>query len=104
MITDYITQTFEIQQVAMSISTDTGENVETWTTRASIKGRLRPLSNYEQYIQNRETVIATHRLYSTYAVSVYDRVYYGGNYYSVTGVINPMTFDRFYQIDLSVVK
>lgn len=104
MITDYMTQTFEIQQVAMSISTDTGENVETWSTRTSIKGRLRPLSQYETYLQNRNTVVATHRLYSTYAVSVYDRVYYGGNYYSVTGVIDPMTMTRFYQIDLKVVK
>lgn len=104
MITDYFNQTFEVQQVTMSVSTNTGENIETWSTKASIRGRLRPLSMYEQYLQNRNTSIATHRLYSTYEPETYDRIYYAGDTYLITGIINPMTFNRFYQIDLSVTK
>jgi SPP1 family predicted phage head-tail adaptor len=101
---NWLTQDVLYQTRTIAVSTDSGENVETWSAGNMIKGRVRPLSMKEQYYRNKEHTEITHRLYSTTVVNERGRVVHNSKNYDIISVINPMEFNRFYQIDLKVVE
>lgn len=104
MIQNYFNQSVLVQTPTKSISTDTGENVESWSTGTTVKASVRPLSLDKQYIQNQSHVLVTHRMYSTHLPDVNDRVYYDSRYYQIVSIIDPMTMSRFYQVDMRHVS
>ena len=103
MIQDYFNKSVIVQVATKGISTATGENTETWSTGTTIRASVRPLSMDRQFIQNKSAALVTHRLYSTYAPGMYDRVVFEGKNYEVLAVIDPMSMGRVYQVDMRYV-
>jgi hypothetical protein len=105
MISRFYTQNLTGYIVTQGISSLTGENVDTLSTGASFKGRIRPLSARESYYQNKENLEITHYLYCA-ADSVnntFDKVTYGSQTYDVNDYINPMEMNKYYRLELKAV-
>lgn len=78
---------------------------ESWQPHLTINGRIRPLSGDERLSADKVTVYATHKLYTfLYDITEKDRVVFEGQVYDVKAVINPMTLNRFLQVDLELVQ
>ena len=102
MLKDYYTH--DITLYSLTVANSSGEIVETWSTGTAIKGRIRPLSANEMYLQNKRTVIATHRMYCDYqTVDETYKAVWGTSTYQVIGVQVPFNANRFMQIDLKTV-
>ncbi len=105
MIQDYWTDTVSLYSPAYGVSTTTGENSTTWTLATTFKGKIRPVSAYEQYSQNKNTVFKTHRLYCD--IVTMDETYKvvsGTSTYMIVGVLNPMGMNRWLQVDMKVIS
>lgn len=103
MIRDYFTDTVSLYSPAFGVSTTTGDTVTTWTLAETFKGKVRPLSASEQYVQNKRTVVTTHRLYcDNTTINESYKVVCSGSTYDITGIINPMGFNRFLQVDMRI--
>jgi len=82
-----------------------GEAVHTWATFATVKAALRQITGDERILNNRDSVISTHRLYiDTLAITEKDRVNISSVIYQIVNV-NPMQINNnFMQLDLRIVK
>ena len=103
---NFLTQNITLYSCTLSISTDTGENVTSYSTGTATKGRIRPLSANEQYSRQKINDVSTHRLYCNYSTmfNSKDKIVCGTSTYEITGIINPMNFNRFLEVDLAVVQ
>jgi SPP1 family predicted phage head-tail adaptor len=105
-ISHFYNDVVTLYTVTESVSTLTGENLKTNSTGVSVKCKIRPLTNYEKYMQNKNNVEMTHRIYascSTFWENV-NRILYGSVQYEIVGIINPFNKNDFYQIDVKAVK
>jgi hypothetical protein len=101
----FYTDTVTLYYVTESISTVTGENVKTNSVGTNLKCKIRPLTNYEQFIQNKNSRNVSHRIYcaqSTAFVNV-DRIEYGGITFEIKGIINPFNKNEFMQVDVGAI-
>jgi head-tail adaptor len=74
---------------------------DTFATYKTIKGLIRQLNGHEANTSQKDTAIATHRLYCRIEdILTTDRVLYNSIYYSITRVNNVMNFDELMQVDL----
>jgi len=74
---------------------------ETFTTHKTVQGLIRQLNGNEINVSQKDTAIATHRMYCRIAdILTTDRVLYNSIYYSITRVNNVMNFNALMQVDL----
>jgi SPP1 family predicted phage head-tail adaptor len=92
--------------VTEGISSITGENVKTNSAGDSIKGKVRPLTQFERYSQNKNNYDVTHRLYTWFSTlySNIDRAEYNGEVYEIISISNPFEKNEFLQIDMRLIK
>lgn len=103
MITDYYNHTITLYTVTNTNSS--GEIIETWSTGVEIKGRIRPLNANEIYLQNKKTVIATHRMYCDYmTIDEKYKAIWGTSTFEIVAVQTPFNANRFMQIDLKTIS
>ena len=98
-ISKYYTQTVVFETAATS-SADAGYT-QVWSTAATVKGRLRPLSGRERMSADKQTLYADHRLYcAPVAITEKDRVACEGKTFDIVFVKNVMSMNRHLEIDL----
>ena len=96
--------THDITLYTMTVANSSGEISETWSTGTAIKGRIRPLSANEMFLQNKRTVVANHRMYCDYqTINETYKVVWGSSTFQVIGVQVPFNANRHMQIDLKTV-
>ena len=103
MISHYLNQTFEHWQYGTT--TDAwGGTTTAWTKQTDIKCRMRPLSGNHIIRDNADTVIADVKFYmaANESVEVGDQLR-NGDHYEITAVINPMSMDRFLQVEARLI-
>ena len=103
-ITHYFDQTFEHWKYGTT--TDSwGNTTEAWTKQNDdISCLLRPLSGDRVVRDNAQNVVADVKFYmaATESVEVGDQLR-NGDHYEVTAVINPMSMDRFLQVEARLI-
>ena len=102
-ITHYLTQTFEHWKYDTTTD-DWGGTTTEWTKQDDIECRMSPLSGNHIIRDNADTVIADVKFYmaATESVEVGDQLR-NGDHYEVTAVINPMSMDRFLQVEARLI-
>lgn len=93
-----------IQVQRSTPSTDSwGNPTKTWTTIATIDGRVRQLRSDEVVKAGKESVMTTHRLYTLISdIKSGDRIVYRGQTYQVEGDPNDVMFlGKIFQTELS---
>ena len=106
MIGNLLNNFVTVYSITQGVSTATGENVETLSTGITIKARISPLSQQEQYFAHKEQLNTTHRLYCEYVTTwdTWDQVYFNGVMYEITGTTNPSEANKFLQINLQAIE
>ena len=89
-------QSFLVTQSAV------GDDVETWTTFATVRGRMEPMSASAAERAARETVTRRWRLTIRYRsdVTAANRVVWGTRQFNIEGVVNPDERRRYLTLDL----
>ncbi len=106
MIHRFYTDTVTIYTITEGISSVTGENVKTASTiTTSLKCKVRPITNAENYYQNKNNLEVTHYMYCdvSTAFNQLDRVVFGASTFEIKGIINPMSMDRYQKVELKAV-
>lgn len=99
----HLTQTLTWQKAEQS-NNAIGEEVTSYTTTETFKGRLRPMTGSLRDTDMRRTQHFTHRIYAPIiAIKPNDRIGYGGQVFRVVYVSNVMSFGRFLQIDCELI-
>lgn len=83
-----------------------GGEIETPGTPISLKGRIRPMTGNEVLAAQRLNTISSHVLYCLPEAGLTEKclVYLGSTIYQVTFIKDPMTYARFWQVGLLVIK
>ena len=77
-----------------------GGQVETYATVGSFRGRISPLTANERLLQNKETMLTTHRIYcDPMSVMPNDRIKWGTYYFEIIGITNPSELYSHLEID-----
>ena len=72
----------------------------TYNTVITTSGRLRPLTGNEIYQNEKRNLRSTHRFYcGIIDIQVEDYILFGGKYYAVKYIKNPMEANEFLQVD-----
>ena len=103
MISRFFNETFEHWKYGTT--TDVwGGTTTGWTKQDDIECRMRPLSGNHIIRDNADTVIADVKFYmaADESVEVGDQLR-NGDHYEVTAVINPMSMDRFLQVEARLI-
>lgn len=99
----HLTQTMTWQKAAAGTNS-IGEEITTYTTTETFRGRLRPMTGSMKETDNRKMQFFTHRIYAPIlAIKPNDRISYAGQTYKVVYVSNVMSFGRFLQIDCELI-
>ena len=78
-----------------------GANVDDWSTHLTIMGLIRPIRGEELEMFKRVGVDVDYRLYCLpIDISEADRIEFEGIVYEIKFIYNPMSMDRWFQIDL----
>lgn len=95
---------FSIERMSISYD-DFGSPTEAYTALKTASGRIRMLNASERFVNDKETQIGTHKLYTREAdIKASDRVVYRGNKYHVLYVNNVMNFNELYQVEMELVS
>lgn len=102
----FYTDTVTVYTVTESISSVTGENVKSSSTGVSLKCKVRPLTNYEKFIQNKNNLETTHRVYCGYStcITALDRIVYSNSTFEIISMITPFNKRDFMQVDIRVIQ
>lgn len=97
----YFDQSFHSERLAQ-VANPFGGYGDTWTDSVTFKGCLRPLTGDKQLSADRQTIVATHRLYCPIIdLAVNDRVVdSAGRVYRIVGVIDSMSAGGYLTADL----
>jgi head-tail adaptor len=83
-----------------------GGVIETLGSAVSLLGRIRPMTGSEVLASDKLNIISTHILYCLpeSGLTVKCRVYYGSDTYLVKFIKNPMTYDKYWMVNLELIK
>lgn len=83
-----------------------GGVIETLGSAVSLLGRIRPMSGNEILASDKLNIISTHILYCLPEanLTVKCKVYFGSETYQVKFIKNPMTYDRYWAVNLELIK
>lgn len=80
-----------------------GSRVETWADLGSFRGRISPLTridNQERLMQDKTTMITTHRIYcDPMTVTPNNRIRWGTYYFEIIAITNPSEEYHHLEID-----
>ena len=94
-----LNQTLTLQS---KVLTDDGQGGSTivWADIGSFRGRISPLTAQERLMQNKETMLTTHRIYcDPMDITPEDRIKWGTYYFEIIGVTNPSEIYSHLEID-----
>ena len=98
--------TLTIQEYT-STKNEIGENVESWTDKGTIKGKMWQLNGNESYISNKDSRVVNYRTNfdkPSFNITAEDRLVYDGNNYDIE-VVNDLDQRGIkLQLDLKLVK
>lgn len=104
MIEDYYKPGIIIER-STEIKKAGGATKPTWTTHLTVDGLIRSLTGDERLAADKMTLYSTHRFYTDPAdITEADRVNDGGILYRIKFPDDPMSFGRFMQIDLELMR
>ncbi len=84
-----LNQTLTLQSITETADLQGGVTKE-WTDIGSFKGRVSPLTAQERLMQNKETMLTTHRIYcDPMDIMPNDRIKWGTYYFEIIGITNP---------------
>ncbi len=67
-----------------------GGHTSSWADLGSFRGRISPLSAQERLMQDKTTMITTHKIYcDPMTVTSKDRIRWGTYYFEIIAIINP---------------
>lgn len=98
MIQDYFLPGFEIKRATQT--SNGGIVEESYSTIATVEGRMRPLSGSEIMRNEKNNYITTHRFYcNVIDLNENDVICKDGKTYEVKLKVNPMEMNEFLQVD-----
>lgn len=78
-----------------------GSRVETWADIGSFIGRISPLNAQERLMQDKTTMITTHRIYcDNMTVTPDNRIKWGTYYFEIIAITNPSKANHHLEIDV----
>jgi SPP1 family predicted phage head-tail adaptor len=85
---------------------DWGNPVEAWNFSHTIFGRFRPLSGDRKLSADKQTEFADGKLYCATGSDIFvgDRIQRNGETYEVLFVQNPMSMDKFLQVEVKFIE
>ena len=84
-----LNQTLTLQSVTITDDGMGGQS-EVWADIGSFRGRISPLTAQERLLQNKETMLTTHRIYcDNMTVTPENRIKWGTYYFEIIGITNP---------------
>lgn len=97
----YFAQTFKRERLETTVN-EIGGTESAWNDKLEFTGRLRPLTGDKQLSADRQTIVATHRLYCPVLdIIPKDRIVdSAGNIYRVVGIVDTMSAGEFLTCDL----
>ncbi len=97
-------QTLTLQSSTL-IDDGQGGQTETWADVGSFRGRISPLTAQERLLQNKETMLTTHRIYcDPMTVTPENRIKWGAYYFEIIGITNPSEAYHHLEIDAGEIN
>ena len=93
------------QTLTLQTATETADGMggitKTWANAGSFKARISSLTSKERLLQDKQTPMATHRIFcDNFDVSFTDRIKWGDYYFEITGIINPS--EMYHHLEIEV--
>jgi len=82
-----------------------GGFTEVWASAGTFLGRISPLTAQERLLQDKETMLTTHRIYcDNMDILPDDRIKWGDYYFQVIGIINPSELYHHLEIEVREIN